>query len=132
MGIQYKNDIASKNLSGSNYSLEGSVVLNQFNKNYTTFTGIPGTLVIIYQTTDSSAKFETWLDGAMLVNLTRMGVLPPPLKEYFNNAVSNWADLATGSDITAIDGKKQSGNAWLNDLLPYVNGVGTLGYAWGV
>jgi len=74
----------------------------------------------------------TWLDGAMLVNLTLMGVLPPPLKEYFNNVPSTWADLATSADIEAIDGKKQSGNAWLNDLLPYVNGVGTLGYAWGV
>ena len=67
----------------------------------------------------------------MVIDLTAMGTLPPPLKEYFNNVPSTWADLATSSDIEAIDGKKQSGNAWLNDLLPYVNGVGTLGYAWG-
>jgi len=74
----------------------------------------------------------TDFDDIIAVNLTEMGQLPPPLKEYFNNVPSTWADLATGSNITAIDGKVQSGNAWLNDLLPYVNGVGTLGYAWGV
>jgi len=70
-------------------------------------------------------------DGVMLVNLSKMGYLPPPLKEYFSNQVSKWEDLATTSTITAIDGKSQTGNDWLNELLPYVDSVATLGYAWG-
>ena len=45
------------------------------------------------------------MDNVIVVNLTHMGVLPPQLKEYFNNVPSTWADLATSSNITAIDGK---------------------------
>jgi len=73
----------------------------------------------------------TEFDKIMVVDLNYMGKLPQALKEYFNNVLSTWADLATASNITAIDGKVQSGNAWLNELLPYVNSVATLGYAWG-
>ena len=116
------------------WGFEGSKTAGQFNKNYTSGISPYNTVLHIAYGLESpsSQQFDIWIDGAMLVNLTEMGQLPPPLKEYFNNVPSTWADLATESDITAIDGKKQSGNAWLNDLLPYVNGVGTLGYAWGV
>ena len=110
----------------------GDFTLNRFNKHFTSFTAqYSGTFTIHYSVPSSGNQSDAYMDGAMLVNLTRMGVLPPPLKEYFNNVPSTWADLATGSNITAVDGKVQSGDAWLNDLLPYVNGVGTLGYAWG-
>ena len=113
--------------------LQGNKTINQFNKHYTSFTvANTGTAFLFeYCTATPTVRFDFWLDGAMIVDLTRMGVLPPPLKEYFNNVPSTWADLATASNITAIDGKVQSGNAWLNELLPYVNGVATLGYAWG-
>ena len=91
--------------------------------------------VLLYLTQEFSGAqagtYKMWIDNVIIVNLSTMGDLPQPLKEYFNNVPSTWADLATSSNITAIDGKVQSGNAWLNDLLPYVNGVGTLGYAWG-
>ena len=114
-------------------TMSGSMVPNRFNKHFASFTPTTanGIFHFYYSMPDSNERFDVWVDGLMLVNLTRMGVLPPPLKEYFNNVPSTWADLATASNITAIDGKVQSGNAWLNDLLPYVNGVGTLGYAWG-
>ena len=114
------------------YGLYGSLDTNKFNKQYGTLTA-PNSNPFMphYKIADISQRFDMWVDGFLAVNLTRMGVLPPPLKEYFNNVPSTWADLATESNIAAIDGKVQSGNAWLNDLLPYVNGVGTLGYAWG-
>jgi len=115
------------------FDLYGDKTPNRFNRHYGSLTPTDGnTAILFYYKADGEfSDFELWFDGAMVVNLTRMGVLPPPLKEYFNNAVSNWADLATNSNITAIDGKVQSGNAWLNELLPYVNGVATLGYSWG-
>ena len=72
---------------------------------------------------------EAIVDGTMLVNLTEMGQLPPPLKTYLG--VTNWADLATTSNITAVDGKVRKGREWLDELLPYVNSIGTLGYTWG-
>jgi hypothetical protein len=75
---------------------------------------------------------EGYLDGVMVVNLSLMGHLPPPLKEYFSNQVSLWSDLATTSNITAIDGKTKTGEEWLSELIPYVDSVKTVGYAWGV
>jgi len=116
------------------FNLYGDKTPNQFNRHYGSLTPTNGNspILFFYKADGEFSDFELWFDGAMVVNLTRMGVLPPPLKEYFNNVPSTWADLATASDITAIDGKKQSGNAWLNELLPYVNGVATLGYAWGM
>lgn len=124
----------SYNLYGSNFerfTFDGDKTPNRFNRHYITYTANYADFMIVYKADAAYEDFTVWLDGAMVVNLTRMGVLPPPLKEYFNNVPSTWADLATSSNITAVDGKVQSGNAWLNDLLPYVNGVGTLGYAWG-
>jgi len=127
-GYSYKVDSVQR------CTLYGDKTPNQFNRHYGSLipTNGAGPILFFYKADNEYSDFELWLDGAMLVNLTHMGILPPPLKEYFNNVPSTWADLATASNITAIDGKVQSGNAWLNDLLPYVNGVGTLGYAWGV
>jgi hypothetical protein len=75
--------------------------------------------------------FTHLYDGVMLVNLSKMGYLPPPLKEYFSNQVSKWEALATTSNITAIDGRTKTGEEWLNDLIPYVDSVKTVGYTWG-
>lgn len=75
---------------------------------------------------------EGYLDGVMVVNLSLMGYLPPPLKEYFATQVSKWEDLATTSNITAIDGRTKTGQEWLNELIPYVDSVKTVGYTWGV
>ena len=111
----------------------GDRIANRWNKYYTGITAsYTGRIGIVFNRQTNDIQIDAWVDGCMVIDLTAMGTLPPPLKEYFNNVPSTWADLATSSDIEAIDGKKQSGNAWLNDLLPYVNGVGTLGYAWGV
>ena len=112
--------------------LYGSYTAGRFNKLYSTTVPNYDGYVSLQFVTQSGTTADVYIDGVMSVNLTAMGTLPPPLKEYFNNVPSTWADLATDSNITAIDGKVQSGDAWLNDLLPYVNGVGTLGYAWGV
>lgn len=76
--------------------------------------------------------YEVWIDGLCIYNLSLMGQLPPPLKEYFSNQVSLWSDLATTSNITAIDGKTKTGEEWLSELIPYVDSVKTVGYAWGV
>lgn len=56
-------------------------------------------------------KYELWLDGAMLIDLTAMGQLPPPLQELYG--VQNWADLDTDT---------------LAQLLPYVDSVAAVGY----
>ena len=114
-------------------TLQGAKTANQFNKLFCSISvNYTGYIYLTIVQEDASTATYVWLDGYMVVDLTRMGVLPPPLKEYFNNVPSTWADLATASNIAAIDGKVQSGNAWLNELLPYVNGVATLGYAWGM
>ena len=114
--------------------IAGDRIANRWNKYYN-YTGITasntGRIGIQFYRQTNNIQIDAWMDGCMVIDLTAMGTLPPPLKEYFNNVPSTWADLATSSNITAIDGKVQSGYAWLNDLLPYVNGVGTLGYAWG-
>jgi len=113
-------------------TLYGSYTAGRFNKLFSTTVPNYDGYVSLQFVTQSGTTADVYIDGVMSVNLTAMGTLPPPLKEYFNNVPSTWADLPSTSDITAIDGKKQSGDAWLDDLLPYVNGVGTLGYAWGV
>jgi len=73
----------------------------------------------------------TIADGLAVYNLTEMSKLPPPLKEFFNNQVSNWEDLATTSNIIATDGRTQTGEDWLAELLPYVDSCASLGFAWG-
>ena len=112
---------------------EGNTTLNRFNKNYCSHTATRDEQIwLFFYTTDSeTGRFSLWIDGFMVIDLTAMGILPPPLKEYFNGP-QLWKDLATSSNITAIDGKVQSGNAWLNELLPYVNSVATLGYTFGL
>jgi len=70
-----------------------------------------------------------YIDGFMLINLTSMGQLPLPLKEFFQNQVTNWEDLATTSNITAVDGRTQTGEDWLAELLPYCDSVATAGYS---
>ncbi len=74
--------------------------------------------------------YEVWIDGLCIYNLSLMGQLPPPLKEYFSNQVSLWSDLATTSNITGADGRTQSGNAWLAELIPYVDSVASFGFVW--
>ncbi len=56
-----------------------------------------------------------------------MGALPSGLQSYLG--VTNWADLATTNNIVASDGTTMTGEDWLNLLLPYVDSVATLGYA---
>ena len=73
---------------------------------------------------------EIWLDGVMLVDLTTMGALPSGLKAYFQDAVTNWEDLATTSNITAVDGREQTGEDWLAELIPYVDSCASCGYSW--
>jgi hypothetical protein len=70
------------------------------------------------------------VDGAMVVNLSVMGKLPRALSEFFNNTATYWTDLATTSNITAIDGRTQSGRAWLAELIPYVDSVASFGFVW--
>jgi len=77
----------------------------------------------------NSVTAEAVTDGCMLINLTEMGQLRPPLQTYLG--VTNWADLATTSNIKAVDGKVRKGIQWLDEFLPYVNSIGTLGYTWG-
>ncbi|APT75061.1 hypothetical protein LN42_00605 [Marinitoga sp. 1137] len=72
-----------------------------------------------------------YIDKVMFVDLTEMGALPSGIKAYFQNAVAKWEDLVTSSNIAAIDGREQTGNDWLAELLPYVNSVATLGWKWG-
>jgi len=112
---------------------EGNTTLNRFNKNYCSHTATRDEQIwlFFYRTDSETGRFSLWIDGFMVIDLTAMGILPLPLKEYFNGP-QLWKDLATSSNITAIDGKVQSGNAWLNELLPYVNSVATLGYTFGL
>jgi len=71
---------------------------------------------------------EISIDGAMVVDLTNMGNLPAPLRKFFNNSsYTTWASLATTSNITA-DGRTQTGEAWLSELLPFVDSVATVGW----
>jgi len=60
-----------------------------------------------------------------------MGTLPYGLQQYFSpSGVILWEDLATDSNIEALDGRVQSGEDWLAELLPFCNGIKTLGFAW--
>jgi len=71
---------------------------------------------------------EINVDGAMVVDLTNMGNLPAPLRKFFSNSsYTTWASLATTSNITA-DGRTQTGEAWLSELLPFVDSVATVGW----
>lgn len=71
---------------------------------------------------------EINVDGAMVVDLTNMGNLPAPLKKFFNNSsYTTWASLAVTSNITA-GGRTQTGEAWLSELLPFVDSVATVGW----
>jgi len=71
---------------------------------------------------------EINIDGAMVVDLTNMGDLPVPLRRFFNNtSYTTWASLATTSNITA-GGRTQTGEAWLSELLPFVDSVATVGW----
>ncbi len=53
------------------------------------------------------------IDGFAIYDLTSLGALPPPLQELYG--VENWADLDEDT---------------LAQLLPFVNGVATLGFMW--
>ena len=69
---------------------------------------------------------EINIDGVMVVDLTNMGNLPAPLKKFFNNSsYTTWASLATTSNIT-VGGRTQTGEAWLSELLPFVDSVATV------
>lgn len=71
---------------------------------------------------------EIYVDGAMVVDLTNMGNLPAPLRKFFNNfSYTTWASLAVTSNITA-GGRTQTGEAWLSELLPFVDSVATVGW----
>ena len=70
---------------------------------------------------------DAFADGAMLVDLTNMGDLPIPIKDFFNNSTyTAWSHLATTSSITA-GGRTQTGEAWLNELLTFVDSGSTFG-----
>jgi len=69
-------------------------------------------------------------DGFMIVDLTKMGTLPPPLQQFFSDAgITRWDELATTSNITGADDRTQTGEDWLAELLPYVDSVQTVGYS---
>jgi len=81
--------------------------------------------------TDAGDISEYILDGLFLYNLSKMGDLPAPLQQFFASAgVTKWTDLATTSNITGADGRTQTGEDWLAELLPYVDSVATVGYSW--
>jgi len=87
----------------------------------------------IYLTTDlgdvsfTGAGQNSYIDGAMVVDLTNMGDLPATLRKFFNNSsYTTWASLAVTSNITA-DGRTQTGEAWLNELLNFVDSGATFG-----
>lgn len=70
---------------------------------------------------------DAFADGAMLVDLTNMGDLPISIKDFFNNSsYTAWSHLATTSSITA-GGRTQTGEAWLNELLTFVDSGSTFG-----
>jgi hypothetical protein len=74
---------------------------------------------------------KLYADGYILVPLTMMGKLPRSLQEFFRvSGVTTWQDLATTSNITGADGRTQSGNAWLAELIPYVDSVASFGFVW--
>ena len=62
---------------------------------------------------DVSNEIDLWVDGAFAYNLTAMGTLPPPIQEIYG--VTNWSDLDENT---------------LAELLPFVNGIATLGFTW--
>lgn len=76
--------------------------------------------------------FEAIVDKMMLVDLTAMGALPSGLQAFFSSAgITKWEELATTSNITGADGRTQTGEEWLDLLLPYVDSIATLGWKWG-
>ena len=94
---------------------------------------------ITIESLQTSPVFELYLkvlyggdvavDGVLIVDLTIMDNLSTSLKNYFSpSAVTTWAGLATTNTITAIDGRSQSGEAWLAELLPYCDSVATFGW----
>jgi hypothetical protein len=77
------------------------------------------------------AFFEATVDKIMLVDLTVMGALPSGLQAFFSSAgITKWEELATPINITGADGRTQSGNAWLAELIPYVDSVASFGFVW--
>lgn len=78
----------------------------------------------------STLNVDLWVDGLAVYNLTAMGMLPPPLQEFFSSAgITRWDELATTTNITGADGRTQTGNGWLAELLPYVDSVASVGYS---
>jgi len=108
-----------------------NLIADKWIRAYKTFQTAANVAYILPRLTCVTADTQTaeiYVDGFMLIDLTEMGELPPPLKEFFQNQVSNWEDLATTSNITATDGRTQTGEDWLAELLPYTDSVQTLGY----
>ncbi|MEM0326782.1 MAG: hypothetical protein QW733_07110, partial [Desulfurococcaceae archaeon] len=72
------------------------------------------------------------VDNVLFVDLTTMGELPQPLKQFFAPSnITRWDQLATSSNITAINGQVQRGEDWLNILIPYGEGTYRVWYAIG-
>jgi len=105
-------------------------LINQWQVLYTIATpnNEPDNISLIIKKPTSSYN-EAIFDMTAVYDLTEMGELPPPLKEFFQSQVTNWEDLATTSNITAIDGRTQTGEDWLAELLPYCDSVATIGYS---
>jgi len=106
---------------------------NTWKRKYGSFTTPAGTAKIRFQgfqwVDNMGTVDEVTVDGAILIDLTEMGELPPQLQEFFQNQATNWEDLATTANITAADGRTQTGEDWLAELLPYVDSVATVGYS---
>jgi len=83
----------------------------------------------IYMSGFAGTPWKAKIKEYMFIDLTIMGELPPPLKAFFNYQVSKWTDLATTTNIAAVDGRTQSGHDWLAELLPYTDSVTTVGYS---
>lgn len=78
----------------------------------------------------SCTSLEVYLSQPIIVNLTKMGDLPPLLKFFFSpSGITSWEDLATSSNITAVNNTIKQGNAWLLDLIPYTDHKAVIAYS---
>lgn len=76
-----------------------------------------------------------WLDNILIVNLTSMGELPQPLKQFFAPSnITKWEDFAIFENTNVMCILKDAngnyiakqGNDWLNDLIPYVENTANI------
>jgi len=94
-----------------------------------TFTGATGSYPLRIWLKDATCEatktYTFWADAFMLIDLTNMDVMPTGLKAFFK-PLENFTSLATSDPVLANDGRSLAGNEWLNELIPYVNGIKTV------